>query len=79
LVFVEFWRFNAFFKNKWKNFGDFLKKPLSVQAEIKWRNKFFGAYNLSPVIILEEILPLRYEVIAKSEIYHDNQEVLVKI
>ncbi|MGM9041671.1 hypothetical protein ACTFEG_03925, partial [Campylobacter jejuni] len=25
------------------------------------------------------ILPSRYEVIAKSEIYHDNQEVLVKI
>ncbi|EKB1120729.1 diacylglucosamine hydrolase like protein, partial [Campylobacter jejuni] len=39
----------------------------------------FGAYNLSPVIILEEIFPSRYEVIAKSEIYHDNQEVLAKI
>lgn len=25
MVFVEFWRFNAFFKNKWKNFEDFLK------------------------------------------------------
>ncbi|WP_257407823.1 hypothetical protein, partial [Campylobacter jejuni] len=24
-------------------------------------------------------LPSRYEVIAKSEIYHDNQEVLAKI
>ncbi|EOH7460073.1 TPA: hypothetical protein ACSC6O_001517, partial [Campylobacter jejuni] len=27
----------------------------------------------------ENILPSRYEVIAKSEIYHDNQEVLVEI
>lgn len=79
MVFVEFWRFNSFFKNKWKNFEDFLKKPLSVQKEIQWRNQFFGAYNLSPVIILEEILPLRCEVIARSEIYHDNQEVLLKI
>ncbi|HEF2317185.1 TPA: diacylglucosamine hydrolase like protein, partial [Campylobacter jejuni] len=79
IVLVEFWRFNAFFKNKWKNFEDFLKKPLNVQAEIKWRNKLFGTYNLSPIIILENILPSRYEVIAKSEIYHDNQEVLVKI
>ncbi|HEG8074555.1 TPA: diacylglucosamine hydrolase like protein, partial [Campylobacter jejuni] len=70
---------NAFFKNKWKNFEDFLKRPLSVQAEIKWRNKLFGTYSLSPIIILENILPSRYEVIAKSEIYHDNQEVLVKI
>ncbi|EOJ0322622.1 hypothetical protein ACMZVR_001861, partial [Campylobacter jejuni] len=33
----------------------------------------------SPIIILENILPSRYEVIAKSEIYHDNQEVLVEI
>ena len=79
MVFVEFWRFNTFFKNKWKNFEDFLKRPLSVQAEIKWRNKLFGTYNLSPIIILENILPSRYEVIAKSEIYHDNQEVLVEI
>ncbi|EAJ1794127.1 diacylglucosamine hydrolase like protein, partial [Campylobacter jejuni] len=67
------------FKNKWKNFEDFLKKPLSIQAEVRWRNQVFGAYNLSPVIILEEIFPSRYEVIAKSEIYHDNQEVLAKI
>ncbi|EHY0604177.1 diacylglucosamine hydrolase like protein, partial [Campylobacter jejuni] len=70
---------NAFFKNKWKNFEDFLKKPLSIQAEVRWRNQVFGTYNLSPVIILEEIFPSRYEVIAKSEIYHDNQEVLAKI
>ncbi|EAH4573810.1 diacylglucosamine hydrolase like protein, partial [Campylobacter jejuni] len=68
-----------FFKNKWKNFEDFLKKPLSIQAEVRWRNQVFGTYNLSPVIILEEIFPSRYEVIAKSEIYHDNQEVLAKI
>ncbi|EAK2141440.1 diacylglucosamine hydrolase like protein, partial [Campylobacter jejuni] len=57
----------------------FLKKPLSIQAEVRWRNQVFGTYNLSPVIILEEIFPSRYEVIAKSEIYHDNQEVLAKI
>ncbi|EAL9469377.1 diacylglucosamine hydrolase like protein, partial [Campylobacter jejuni] len=50
-----------------------------IQAEVRWRNQVFGAYNLSPVIILEEIFPSRYEVIAKSEIYHDNQEVLAKI
>ncbi|MFK0432705.1 hypothetical protein ACISOK_07120, partial [Campylobacter jejuni] len=31
------------------------------------------------IIILENILPSIYEVIAKSEIYHDNQEVLVEI
>ncbi|AXP09386.1 epoxyqueuosine reductase QueH [Campylobacter hepaticus] len=79
ILFVEFWRFNQFFKNKWKNFEDFLKHPLSIEVEIKWRVKHFGFYDLSPVVILENILPTRYEIIAKSEIYNDSKEILIKI
>lgn len=78
ITFIEFQNFNASFKNKWQNFEDFLKYPLSVEAEIKWRNKHFGTYNLSPIIVLEKILPVRYEIIAKSEIYYDVKEILVK-
>ncbi|EAH4795589.1 TPA: epoxyqueuosine reductase QueH [Campylobacter coli] len=76
ISFIEFWRFNSYFKNKWKNFEDFLKYPLKIEEEIKWRNKHFGAYDLSPVIVLEKILPTRYEIVAKSEIYYDVKEVI---
>ncbi|TKX31222.1 epoxyqueuosine reductase QueH [Campylobacter estrildidarum] len=78
MLFVEFKKFNSYFKNKWKNFEDFLKNPLRVEEEIKWRNKFFGAYDLSPIIILEKIFPARYEISAKSEIYYDTKEILIK-
>ncbi|EPS5785815.1 epoxyqueuosine reductase QueH [Campylobacter coli] len=76
ISFIEFWRFNSDFKNKWKSFEDFLKHPLKIEEEIKWRNKHFGAYDLSPVIVLEKILPTRYEIVAKSEIYYDVKEVI---
>ncbi|EGK7562101.1 diacylglucosamine hydrolase like protein, partial [Campylobacter coli] len=40
---------------------------------------YFGAYDLSPVIVLEKILPTRYEIVAKSEIYFDIKEAIKRI
>ena len=77
IVFVEFQAFNNFFKNKFKNFDEFLKHPLSIEKELKFRTKFFGNYDLSPIIILEKISVARYEIKAKSEIYYDTQEKLI--
>ncbi|MCH5336528.1 MAG: epoxyqueuosine reductase QueH [Campylobacter sp.] len=77
LVFLDFEYFNALCKNKFKNYEHFLKKPLSVEQEIKLRQKLFGAYNLSPIIILEQISKGRYEISAKSEIYFDTKEKIV--
>ncbi|EAC1840442.1 epoxyqueuosine reductase QueH [Campylobacter lari] len=71
--------FNTLCKNKYKNFEDFLQNPLKIEQEIKIRQKHFGAYDLSPVIIVENIIKGAYEFMAKSEIYFDSKEKIVKL
>lgn len=72
--FLDFEYFNALCKNKFKHFEDIFTQPLTVQQEITLRQKLFGPYNLSPIIILEQITPGKYELMAKSEIYFDVKE-----
>lgn len=66
-------------KIKFKNFRDFLKKPLSIKTEISLRQKLFKSYNLSPIIICEKIPQGKIQIIAKSEIYFDTREKIVKL
>lgn len=70
----DFDHFNALCKNKFKNFNQLIKNPLTIKQEIKIRQKEFGFYNLSPIIIIEKIKKCSYEFIAKSEIYFDTKE-----
>ncbi|ECP5247973.1 diacylglucosamine hydrolase like protein [Campylobacter lari] len=71
--------FNSLCKMRFKNFEDFLQNPLKIEQEIKIRQKHFGAYDLSPVIIVENIIKGAYEFMAKSEIYFDSKEKIVKL
>ncbi|MBX1885678.1 epoxyqueuosine reductase QueH [Campylobacter peloridis] len=71
--------FNVLLKNKFKNFDDFLKNPLKINQELKIRQKNFGFYDLSPVIIVENITQGSYEFMAKSEIYFDTKEKIIKL
>ncbi|MCR6570972.1 epoxyqueuosine reductase QueH [Campylobacter insulaenigrae] len=75
----DFEYFNSLCKNKFKNFEELIAHPLSVAQEIKIRQKQFGAYNLSPVIIIENLMNTSYEFIAKSEIYFDSREKIIKL
>ena len=78
LCFWDFEYFNARCGGKFKNYEDFLKRPLSVAKEISLRQKIFGAYHLSPIIIVESLSSGTYELMAKSEIYFDVREKIVK-
>ncbi|EAJ1254384.1 diacylglucosamine hydrolase like protein [Campylobacter lari] len=71
--------FNSLCKMRFKNYEDFLQNPLKIEQEIKIRQKHFGAYDLSPVIIVENIIKGAYEFMAKSEIYFDSKEKIVKL
>ncbi|MBT0826547.1 diacylglucosamine hydrolase like protein, partial [Campylobacter lari] len=71
--------FNSLCKMRFKNYEDFLQNPLKIEQEIKIRQKYFGAYDLSPVIIVENIIKGAYEFMAKSEIYFDSKEKIVKL
>ncbi|EAI4297803.1 epoxyqueuosine reductase QueH [Campylobacter lari] len=71
--------FNSLCKMRFKNYEDFLQNPLKIEQEIKIRQKHFGVYDLSPVIIVENIIKGTYEFMAKSEIYFDSKEKIVKL
>ncbi|MBT0827664.1 epoxyqueuosine reductase QueH [Campylobacter lari] len=71
--------FNSLCKMRFKNYEDFLQNPLKIEQEIKIRQKHFGAYDLSPVIIVENIIKGAYEFMVKSEIYFDSKEKIVKL
>lgn len=79
LIFWDFERFNALCRGKFQSFDELLKKPLSVEKEVALRQKLFGAYHLSPIIICEHLPQGKVEVIAKSEIYFDTREKIIKL
>lgn len=68
LCLISFKKANEFFK--YKDFNEFLKNPPSIKKQISFRAKLFNHYNLSPIIILDEI-PKKIEIIAKSIIFED--------
>lgn len=72
---VTFNKANEFFK--YKNYDEFCKNPPSIKRQIAYRKKIFNSYNLSPIIILEKI-PAKIEIIAKSIIFEDSQNILIK-
>jgi len=78
IIFWDFEYLNSLCNKKFKSFEHFLKNPLKIQQEIKLREKVLNSYNLSPIIILDKISQGRYEVIAKSEIYFDVKESIIK-
>ena len=78
ILLLSFKAFNELCENKFKSFDEFLQKPLSIKEEIQIRAKLFEPYNLSPIIILEELLKAKIEIKAKSEIYFDTRDRLVK-
>ncbi|TQR30622.1 diacylglucosamine hydrolase like protein [Campylobacter sp. MIT 99-7217] len=79
LIFWDFEYFNSLCKHKFKDFEELLKKPLSIEKEIALRAKMLGAYNLSPVFICQNLPKGRIEISAKSEIYFDVRERIVKL
>ncbi|KAA6225179.1 diacylglucosamine hydrolase like protein [Campylobacter sp. LR291e] len=79
LVLLDFNFLNALCKNKFKDFNDFLKRSLSIKQEILLRKKLFDDYNLSGVIIFEELKKGSYEFICRNEIYFDTREKIIKI
>ncbi|MFQ6342541.1 epoxyqueuosine reductase QueH [Campylobacter sp. VTCC 70190] len=74
----DFEYLNAKCKHKFKNFDDFLRRPLSIKQEIALRQKHFAPYNLSPIIVIESLEKGTYELVARSEIYFDSKESIEK-
>lgn len=76
LCFLEFEFFNKFLKNKRKNLKELLSSPLSIEEEKSIRKKLLCDYSLSPIVVVQDLVPAKLEIYAKSMIFED---VLEKI
>ena len=74
-------KFNKLLNKNYTSILDIYKNPPSIDEEINVREKILNTkYNLSPIIILEEIpLEVRIDVDIQAKIYPDNKEVLIVI
>ncbi|NWF67257.1 MAG: epoxyqueuosine reductase QueH [Campylobacterales bacterium] len=70
-------KFNSLLNKNYKNVKELNKNPLTIIEEIEFRNSYFGVYDLSAIIILDEICDKSYEIFIKSTIFEDVREVLI--
>ncbi len=80
-LFINIDKFNELANTSYKSVMELIKKPPLVEVEIKVRNLLNGGafLNLNPIVVLDNIEILKYELIINSKIYSDVRENLVKI
>ena len=73
-------KFNSIGGFKYKNIMKLLAHPPKLKKELKLRKILTGLdFNLSPIIVLDEIKIGKYTVEANSQIFHSSIELAVKI
>lgn len=79
IVLVDFELANDFYGDRWGCFDDMFKTPLSIDEEKAFRHEVLGDYSLSPLVVVDKISGGKWEFSAKSDIYHDVREVVVRL
>lgn len=70
--------FNSLSNKNYKNIKELMYNPLSFEEELSIRNKIVkNSFDLSAVIILDEILDEKYEIELNSVTYDDVKEELI--
>lgn len=71
--------FNTLSKNSYKNVTQLLYAPLTFEEEVSLRNQITNnPYDLSTIIILDEIIDEKYEIELNAKIYEDVEEKILK-
>ena len=80
IKFITLDYFNSYFNTNYKTINELIFNPLHVEQELELRASITGSnYNLSPIIILEEIIDTKLTIILKSKTYEDTKEKLLLI
>ena len=70
--------FNSFANSSYTSVKELMYNPLTFQEELEIRNKILkNPYDLSALIVLDEIKNEKYEIEINSETYEDIKEELV--
>ncbi|MCB4742992.1 MAG: epoxyqueuosine reductase QueH [Sulfurovum sp.] len=78
--FITLESYNTLSKTHYKNVTELIFSPPSFDKEVDIRNKLkMGAYDLSTILIVDEIPNHKIELFIESEIYNDVKEVLITL
>ena len=71
--------FNEISNLNFKTIDELLRKPPSTARQDKIRAKIAATGSLSPIIVVQELVPARVQVEGLSRIFSDVREILVRI
>jgi len=80
IKFITLANFNKASEHKYKNIKELIFNPLSFEDELKIRELFgFNNYDLTPIIILENIPNEKTNIYLDAKVYEDTKEKLIEI
>jgi len=76
--FVALEDFNSFHATHYKNIRELIYNPLEIEKELKFREHICGSnYDLSPIVIVDEIPSGKLTIILDAKTYEDTREKLI--
>ncbi|AII14193.1 hypothetical protein (DUF208 domain) [Campylobacter iguaniorum] len=75
-ILISLAKFNELGKFEYKSVRELMQNPPKLKRELKIRKALCGKDSLSPIIVLDEIKPARFEITCESLIYPQSVEKL---
>ncbi len=80
IKFITLQTFNTLTNSKYKSIKELIYNPLSFEAELQLRNEIsHSSYDLTPIIILQNIPDTKLSIFLDAKTYEDNKEKLIFI
>jgi epoxyqueuosine reductase len=76
VTFITLEYYNEMMDSSFSTVKELLKKPLSFDKEVELRQKLLSFYNLSPLIVVDEIPTAKVDLSLDVKIYEDRRERL---
>jgi hypothetical protein len=76
VVFITLDFYNQKMQTSFKNVAELVQRPLSFDREVALRQELLSAYNLSPLIVVDEIPTAKVDLFLDAKIYEDRRERL---
>ncbi len=76
VVFITLDFYNQKMQTSFSNVWELMKKPVSFDKEVALRQELLSAYNLSPLIVVDEIPTAKVDLVLDAKIYEDRRERL---
>ena len=78
LKFITLEHLNRLANSSFTSVKEMVFNPLSSEREIKLRQKFcYSPYDLSPILVVDELVDGKIEVYLDATTYEDNREYLI--